>query len=67
WGGPAHPAARLPDAGCRLAALEVTHPDMQELVDAWPALGAVPGVVLSAGPSGLRAGIATPGGRRTLE
>lgn len=66
WGGPAHPAARLPDAGCRLAALAVSHPDMQGLLDAWPALGAIPGVALDVGPAGIRAEIDTPGGRRTL-
>lgn len=31
WEGAAHPAKRLPDRGCRLDALEVTHPDIDDI------------------------------------
>lgn len=31
WDGPAHPARRLPDAGCRLLALEIFHPEARAL------------------------------------
>ncbi|MFB2531290.1 VOC family protein [Paracoccus sp. p3-h83] len=60
WLGGPHPAARLPDAGCRLAALEVSHPRADDL-----ALGlglADPRIRVTPGPAGLRAAIDTPNG-----
>nr|WP_245398567.1 VOC family protein [Oceaniglobus trochenteri] len=65
WHGTAHPAARLPDAGCRLRALTVALPDAGGLR---AALGDLDGPVAisSVDPSGLTAVFDTPRGRVTL-
>jgi hypothetical protein len=63
WQGDAHPAARLTASGCRLLRLIVSHPkadDLQGIIED-------PRVVFKAGPAGLKAEIATPGGARVLQ
>ena len=65
WSGSAHPAARLPDLGVRLEALELEHPradDVQRQLDALGlgqrcGAGAVPRII---------AHLRTPGGPRIL-
>ncbi|MBS0565535.1 MAG: VOC family protein, partial [Proteobacteria bacterium] len=64
WQG-ARPQARLADVGCRLARLEVSHPEAAAL-GALVAL-ADPRVAFVPGAPGLRATIATPHGNRVLE
>lgn len=67
WEGAAHPAARLPDAGCRLVALDVFHPRVEAVRVALTGLIADPVVALHVGPrKALRAVIDTPAGRREL-
>lgn len=65
WHGDRHPADRLPDSGCRLIRLEVSHPDADTLRAALAVhddrLHVVPG------PHALRATIATPHGERVLK
>lgn len=56
-----HPAAHLPEAGCRLAALEITHPRAADLALALPLRDAR--VTVRAGAAGLRAAVDTPRGR----
>lgn len=67
WQGKAHPASVLPDAGLRLARLEIAHPEAPALRAALAGrLGDVR-VVIEAGPiPALRATITTPEGPRTL-
>lgn len=63
--GPAHPANRLEEAGCRLQRLVVTHPEAEMLTRLLPLED--PRVVFETGDRpGLRAEIATPGGIRIL-
>ncbi|WP_102108822.1 VOC family protein [Oceaniglobus roseus] len=64
WEGAAHPAARLPEAGCRLEGLEVRHPRASALAEVF---GDVAGVSFTDGPAGLRARFATPKGRVVLD
>ena len=64
WQGGLHPSDRLPDSGCRLARLEVSHPDGAALRAALPL--ADPRLVIRNGPRGLRAILDTPQGQRTL-
>ena len=64
WEGTQHPSDRLTDRGCRLARLEVTHPDAASLRAALPLQDAR--VTVTAGPPSLRAVIATPAGERVL-
>jgi hypothetical protein len=65
WTGGLKPSDRLPDSGCRLARLEVAHPDadhlraLLQLSD--PRIEIVPGA------PALRATFDTPGGRRRLQ
>ncbi len=67
WDTALHPADRLPDEGCRLIELEISHPDAIELLSAFPALRDLPQVVVIQGDkSSLRAMIDTPGGVRVL-
>ena len=67
WQGRAHPAARLPDSGCRLLALEVIHPRASELAACLPELGGAP-VAFAAGPRpALRARLSTPAGDVVLQ
>ena len=65
WQEGLHPCDRLPDAGCRLARLDVSHPDAAALRRA-VALDD-PHVHFAEGPKALRATIATPHGTRVLE
>jgi len=64
WQGGLHPADRLPDRGCRLVCLTVSHPEAGALSRALPL--ADPRISVVAGPPGLSARIATPGGERLL-
>ena len=63
WQG-AHPAAMLPDRGCRLLSLTLSHPEAGALARALPLDD--PRISVVAGPPGLSARIATPGGERQL-
>lgn len=68
WQGSAHPAALLPETGCRLAALELHHPRAEDLRHALTGLIDEPRIALHAAPvPALRAVIDTPSGRRVLE
>ncbi|MFP4404356.1 VOC family protein [Rhodosalinus sp.] len=62
WQGPAHPASRLPEAGCRLAALEVRHPEAARLAARLAPHLSDPRVRFVEGAAGLLAEIATPAG-----
>lgn len=64
WQG-ARPQARLAEAGCRLARLEVSHPDAVALRTLVPLVDGR--VQFVPGAPGLRATIATPHGARVLE
>lgn len=64
WLGP-RPQGRLAEAGCRLAHLEVAHPEAAELARLVPL--ADPRVRFVTGAPALRAVIATPHGERVLE
>ncbi len=66
WQGLAHPARALPESGCRLVRLEVTHPDAVGLRAALAGLSD-PRVDIVTGPAGLRAELATPQGVRQLQ
>lgn len=67
WQGKGHPAARLPDSGCRLTGLEVIHPDAPALQAALAGLQD-PRVSFVQGPvPGLRAHISSPNGKVVLE
>jgi hypothetical protein len=67
WEGSAHPAARLPDHGCRLAALEITHPQPSRLKTALAPLLDDPRLSIESGACvALRATISTPDGDRIL-
>ena len=66
WQGRLHPAELLPDSGCSLRRLLVSHPEAEALRAAVARL--TDGrVVLTRGPAGLRAEIDTPHGLRVLE
>ncbi|WP_347310362.1 VOC family protein [Defluviimonas sp. SAOS-178_SWC] len=64
WRGNLHPAAALPDVGCRLLRLEVAHPDAAALRAALPLSD--PRLIVVPGEPALRATIATPHGERRL-
>jgi hypothetical protein len=67
WQGEAHPAARLPDSGLRLARLEVAHPDMADLAPALAGLRDAR-VVLTEGPAAFTAVLRAPdGSERRIE
>jgi hypothetical protein len=66
WQGPAHPAPRLPEAGCRLVALEVRHPQAGGLQARLAPHLADPRMRFVEGAPGLSAEIATPAGPRRL-
>ncbi len=65
WKGP-HPVDRLEDAGCRLMAFEISHPEGAALKAALASLGIPAPIEISGGPIGYRAEIATPHGLREL-
>lgn len=63
----AHPAARLPDDGLELVALQATHPEPEKIRAALESLGLGQVLDLSRGDEiALRARIATPDGEREL-
>ena len=66
WQGPAHPAQALPDSGCRLRRLVVTHPQALALRQALAAL-TDPRVEIVAGDTAMMAEIDTPSGLRVLQ
>lgn len=67
WQGSDHPAAGLPDRGCRLVALEISHPDARALRQALAGKLDEPRLSVSDGKEpGIRAIIETPSGRRVL-
>lgn len=70
WETAIHPAAALPDVGCRLAQLAVYHPDPERVYGLFTALDlqARPSVYWSGeAPPYLVATLDTPMGRRTLQ
>ncbi len=67
WEGRAHPAPALPDSGCRLARIDLSHPRRDALLAAMPALDRLAHLRLEDGPPALRAVIETPLGNRVLE
>lgn len=70
WHADTHPAAVMPDMGCRLVALQLLHPDPQRLTHTLAALQLhEPGVALSVHEAvlpGMAAQIDTPHGLRWL-
>lgn len=67
WQGAAHPAARLPDAGCRLTGLELCHPKAGALRTALTGRLDDPRIhICDAAAPALRAIIETPSGRKVL-
>lgn len=65
WEGEGHPAARLPDRGVRLSALEVRHPD-QDGMRAVLSGFTDPRVTLATGAPRLQARLSTPQGEVVL-
>lgn len=65
WSGGAHPAARLPDLGVRLEALELEHPRAEEVQRQLDALGLSERCRRGPVPR-LSAHLRTPGGTRIL-
>ena len=66
WGATAHPTTRLPDAGCRLEAFDVTHPDGEALKQSLHKLAPDLADTVAVGAFGMRARIETPNGTRIL-
>lgn len=66
WGDGPHPAAAMPDLGCRLAGLTLTHPDPDRIAALYRTLDLADAPTVRAGAFGYRAEIATPGGLRVL-
>jgi hypothetical protein len=66
WEAGDHPAARLPETGCRLTRLVVCHPRAPELEARLTPGLRDPRVVFQTGAPALRAEIATPRGARVL-
>jgi hypothetical protein len=66
WQADPHPAARLPDSGCTLAGLDLSHPEPDRVAGVLAAVGFAGPVAVRPGPSGLAARVDTPAGRRTL-
>ncbi len=66
WQGTLHPTQRLPDRGCRLSRLIISHPEAGTLRVALSGRAADPRIETVEGPPGLRAEIVTPGGPRWL-
>ena len=67
WHGAAHPAERLMDAGCRLLAFEVIHPQATALEATLDGVFSDPRVsILQGDVAGYRAEIQTPHGVRVL-
>lgn len=66
WEGTAHPAPRLPDAGVRLVALDITHPDATALTAALQTRITDARLRLHVGPRAMQATFLTPHGTRHL-
>lgn len=66
WEGTAHPAPRLPDAGVRLVALDIAHPDATALTTALQGRIKDARLRLHVGPWAMRATFLTPHGIRHL-
>ena len=66
WEGTAHPAPRLPDAGVRLVALDITHPDAAALTKALQGRISDARLRLHVGPQAMQATFLTPQGIRHL-
>ena len=66
WEGTAHPAPRLPDAGVRLVALDITHPDAAALTKALQGRISDARLCLHVGPQAMQATFLTPHGIRHL-
>lgn len=66
WRGPAHPAARLPESGCRLRALTVRHPEGERLAGLLAPYLTEPRLNIVTGLPGLSAEVETPSGLRHL-
>ncbi len=66
WQGAAHPVARLPESGCRLVRLRLSHPDAPALAAALAGRLTEPRLEIVPGSPGLAAEIATPSGLRVL-
>lgn len=66
WEGTAHPAPRLPDAGVRLVALDITHPDATALTAALQTRISDARLRLHVGPQAMQATFLTPHGIRHL-
>ncbi|BEV13944.1 VOC family protein [Herbaspirillum sp. DW155] len=68
WLSQPHPASALPERGCRLQQLILTHPDMHKLRAAWQAIGLNDEriVLLEGKEAHLRAVVSTPQGERVL-
>lgn len=66
WEGDAHPADRLPDRGCALRALELSHPAAAALLALFRDLRIAGPVELKSGPVALRARLRTPTGAPAL-
>jgi hypothetical protein len=65
WNGQRHPASHLPDAGCRLDALALEHPQAEDVQPGLEALGL--GYVCTQAPlAQLTVRLQTPDGPRTL-
>ncbi len=63
WGDAVHPVRRLPDSGCRLDSLTVTHPDSNNLIEALSRFGGGLGAYVKQGPEvAMTATIQSPGG-----
>ena len=66
WPEGPHPAAAMPDLGCRLEGLTLTHPEPDRIAALYRTLGIADAPAVRAGPFGYHAAIATPGGPRVL-
>ena len=67
WECDVHPADLLPDSGCRLRRLHLTHPAPDDLRSALAELADDPRIGITGGADrGLHAIIETPGGERVL-
>jgi hypothetical protein len=62
WDSDLRPPARLPEAGCRLTALRITHPDVASLAALFP----LDRVTFAEGPPALSATLSTPSGEVVL-
>jgi Glyoxalase-like domain len=65
WDGDAHPADALPEAGCELLTLSVSHPRATEVRGLLSMLG-LSSIVVEPGPPGIEVILRTPAGERDL-